>query len=254
MSCIHRSKSSVRYVSAFACLALAALLLAAKPAVSLAASGQEAGGRSSISGAILAESGSTLAEVVITLEPVTGSTATGQTTPEGRPDGATLINRGGHFVPELLVVPAGTTITFRNGDRQFHTAELSSAGRLLSHLVLLADGPEFGYTFAAPGVTAVRDWMNPGRDPAYIVVPETRYFDISNGHGQFAIRDIPAGTYTLRAWHMDLGSRAFPVTVADGSEAHIAFSLESPRIAELSPARPSASPSAEAKSPDSQLQ
>jgi plastocyanin len=236
---------SIHLVLPVISIGVGAMLLGANPTWSLAANGLEPGSRSSVTGVVQAENGTALEGVVVTLEPIAGSSGAAHVPESSKRDETAVINRGGHFVPDLLVLQIGTRVTFRSVDRQFHTAELSSAGRLLTHLALLPDGPDFAYTFTSPGVVVMRDWMNPARDPAYVIIPETRHVDVSNGRGQFTIRDVPTGPYMLRAWHKDLGSRAFAVTVTDVSEAQIAFVLEAPKIAELSPARPSASTSPE---------
>lgn len=234
-----------RIATTLTAFGLAALLLLGGPSVSDATE-VEAGRGTGIAGLALTETWTGLQEVVVTLEPSGEFREETRATERDQVAETTLINRGGLFIPDLLVVPGGAQVTVRSGDRQFHTAELTSAGRLLSHLALLADGPDFTFTVTTPGVIAVRDWMNPERAPAYIVVRETRYFDVSDGLGRFAIRDIPAGTYTLRAWHKDLGSLAFAVTVADGIETRVALSFATPKIANLSPVQPLASTAAEA--------
>lgn len=241
----HRIGTLIRFASVLTGFGLATLLLAVGPSPSDATEMEIARG-SGIVGLALTENWTGLQEVVITLDPSGELSEEARATEGGQLDGATLINRGGRFVPDLLVVPGGTHMTVRSGDRQFHTAELTSAGRLLSHLALLADGPDFSFTVTIPGVIAVRDWMNPERDPAYIVVRETRYFDVSDGLGRFAIPGIPAGTYTLRAWHKDLGNLAFAVTVAEGVETRVVLSFATPKITNVSAAPLSASSTAEA--------
>jgi plastocyanin len=211
---------------------LAGLLFAFAPIVSSAADKQRIGRESSISGTVLAENGAGLQGVVITLEPLTGFTDVGSATHPSEAEGSTVINEGGHFIPDLLVVPVGTTVNFRSSDGLFHTAEVSDAGRLLAHLALPADGRKFEFTFSAPGVIAVKDWMNPRRDVAHIVVAENRYFDVSNGQGWVALSDIPAGTYTLRAWHKDLGTRTFTfaVRLVEAKETKVKLVFQEPKL------------------------
>jgi hypothetical protein len=35
---------------------------------------------------------------------------------------------------------------------------------------------------------------------AYIVVVPTPYFAVTNSSGEFVIKDVPAGTYTVKTW------------------------------------------------------
>ncbi len=235
MNVAGRTRTSIRLASLLIVVGLAGLLLAVTPAVSPAADEQRIGRESSISGAALAENGAGLQGVVITLEPLTGFTDVGSVTHPAEAEGSTVINQGGHFIPDLLVVSVGTTVNFRSSDGLFHTAELSDAGRLLAHLALPADGRRFEYTFTELGVIAIKDWMNPRRDVAYIVVAENRHFDVSNGQGRFAISGVPVGTYTLRAWHKDLGSRTFTfaVKLLDAKETKVKFVLQEPKLVSM---------------------
>ncbi len=238
-----RSRVLIRLGSPWVIVGLCGLLLAYSPATSFGATAPEGGQASTISGTVLSENGAGLREVVITLEPVSGSRDARQVTQSGETEEAMVINQGGRFVPDLLVISVGTPVTFRSSDGIFHTAEISDAGRLLTHLALPADGRKFEYVFTEPGVIAVKDWMNPRRDIAHIVVSENRYFDISNGQGWFSISGVPAGTYTLRAWHKDLGSRTFTFTVSltDAKETRVKLVLQEPKLVPM-PADPPTRP------------
>jgi len=60
----------------------------------------------------------------------------------------------------------------------------------------------------------VHSWMQ-----AYIGVLDHPYFAVSSEDGSFVIEGLPAGEYTLEAWHEEFGTQTMQVTVADG-EAH----------------------------------
>jgi hypothetical protein len=49
-------------------------------------------------------------------------------------------------------------------------------------------------------------WMH-----AYIQILEHPYASVTNAKGEFSMKDIPAGTYTIEAWHEALGK----VTIAN---------------------------------------
>lgn len=75
----------------------------------------------------------------------------------------------------------------------------------------------------------------------YLLAFPHPYFAVTDAQGRFEIRGVPAGTYTLRAWHEGLtiarregtGRRHFappvearrPVTVSAGGAAEVAFTL-----------------------------
>lgn len=61
---------------------------------------------------------------------------------------------------------------------------------------------------AIPLECNVHGWMH-----AWVFVMPHPYFAVSAQDGTFSIAGLPAGTYTLEAWHQKLGTRTVTVTV-----------------------------------------
>ncbi len=66
----------------------------------------------------------------------------------------------------------------------------------------------------------VHPWMT-----SYVVVSKHPFFAVSNADGKFEIKDVPAGTYTVEAWHEKLGTQTAEVTVADGKPGEAKFTF-----------------------------
>jgi len=66
----------------------------------------------------------------------------------------------------------------------------------------------------------VHPWMI-----GYVIVSKSPYFAVSQDTGQFEIKDVPAGTYTVEAWHEKLGTKTEQVTVTDGQTSDVKFSF-----------------------------
>jgi len=66
----------------------------------------------------------------------------------------------------------------------------------------------------------VHPWMI-----GYVIVSKSPYFAVSHDTGQFEIKDVPAGTYTVEAWHEKLGTKTEQVTVTDGQTSDVKFSF-----------------------------
>jgi hypothetical protein len=82
---------------------------------------------------------------------------------------------------------------------------------------------EMTRTFSEPEVMVpfkcdVHPWMS-----AYAGVVDHPFFAVSGADGRFDLEGLPAGTYTVEAWHEELGSARREVTVADGERAEITF-------------------------------
>lgn len=66
----------------------------------------------------------------------------------------------------------------------------------------------------------LHEWMR-----AWIWEFEHPYYATTDAEGHFKITDVPAGTYTLVAWHEVMGQQEHPVTVAAGKPSTVDFSF-----------------------------
>ncbi|MGQ0505544.1 MAG: carboxypeptidase regulatory-like domain-containing protein [Myxococcaceae bacterium] len=66
----------------------------------------------------------------------------------------------------------------------------------------------------------VHPWMT-----GYIVVTKHPFFAVSSEDGKFEIKDVPAGSYTVEAWHEKLGTQTAEVVVTEGKPADAKFSF-----------------------------
>jgi hypothetical protein len=57
-----------------------------------------------------------------------------------------------------------------------------------------------------------------------LVVPNP-HFALADARGRFVIKDVPAGTYKLRAWHERLPSQTHEVVVPAEGEVQVDFTL-----------------------------
>ncbi len=51
----------------------------------------------------------------------------------------------------------------------------------------------------------------------YVVVVPTPYFALTDNDGVFTIKNVPAGTYTLKSWSADGKPTTQSITVADAT-------------------------------------
>jgi galactose mutarotase-like enzyme len=68
----------------------------------------------------------------------------------------------------------------------------------------------------------VHPWMN-----AYVGVMDHPYFAVSANGGAFELKNVPAGTYTVEAWHEKLGTQAQSVTIGEKESKTISFTFKS---------------------------
>lgn len=103
------------------------------------------------------------------------------------------------FVPHVLIVPVGATVTFPNRDKVRHHVYSFSKARKFD-LKLYGKDETRSVVFDKPGVVAlgcnIHDAMN-----GYVVVVDTPYAVQTDASGHAAIAGVPPGGATVRVWH-----------------------------------------------------
>lgn len=143
-------------------------------------------------------------DAVISLHPIDASPVS-TTKPT-----AVMDQRGLRFVPFVLPVRAGTTVTFPNSDNvRHHVYSFSPAKRF--ELRLYAGNHASAVQFEQPGIVTlgcnIHDWM-----VGYIYVLDTPYFAKTGGDGTASLSQLPAGNYVARLWHPRIDGSA-PIVV-----------------------------------------
>lgn len=134
-------------------------------------------------------------------------------------EGAEIAQKAKQFTPAVLVITAGTAVTFPNQDTVRHHVYSFSPSKTFE-LKLYIGAPANPVVFDRPGIAVlgcnIHDQM-----AAWVVVVETPYYGRSNAAGIVALPQVPAGSYRLRVWHAGLAvgapaaDRALTVGAAD---------------------------------------
>src|SRR5581483_226878 len=117
------------------------------------------------------------------------------------PQPAVMDQQNRRFVPQILPVQTGATVSFPNTDSiSHHVYSFSPAKRFELYLPKGERSSADAVVFDKPGVVAlgcnIHDWML-----AYILVVDTPWFTQTDRNGHAALADLPAGGYRLVVWH-----------------------------------------------------
>jgi plastocyanin len=124
---------------------------------------------------------------------------------------AVVRQRDHAFRPRVLAIAVGTTVDFPNDDPVLHDVNSGSPAKSFD-LGLYDRGQTRSVTFDAPGVVALRCSVHPTMR-ATIVVHTNPWVAVTDTHGRYAIRDVPAGTYTIHVWHEAMTARRTTVSI-----------------------------------------
>jgi plastocyanin len=176
-----------------------------------------------ISGRVVGPDGKGIAEAVVFVQSPVDSTAAA-TRQRAAMD---QINKT--FVPGVLPIVVGSEVRFPNHD-QIHHHVYSFSRTKTFELPLYKGQDALPVRFDKPGVVNVgcniHDWMS-----GIILVLPTRHYAMTDANGRFTLPELPAGDYTLVAWHaqsrakLDETAQKVQVT-ANAADATFTLALE----------------------------
>ena len=135
----------------------------------------------------------------------------------------TLDQRGCLFFPRVLGVRLGQTLQVKNSDAFLHNAHALSGKDQGFNVGQPTAGNVYNWKAKTEEVMLhikcdIHNWMN-----AYVGIVSNPYFAVSDMTGTFHIDKVPAGTYTLQAWHERFGALTKTVSVKAGGVATVDF-------------------------------
>lgn len=130
------------------------------------------------------------------------------------------------FVPHIVVVQQGATVEFLNSDNVQHNVFWTAIGgdkKAGHNLGTWPKGEKRPFTFDKPGAVQLLCNVHPEME-GYLIVSPTPYFAETDDSGNYKIKDVPDGSYTVTAWHEGAKNQSKPVTVAGGGKLDFTLS------------------------------
>ena len=142
---------------------------------------------------------------------------------KGAPMRASIAQRDEQFVPHVVAVTTGSSVAFPNQDPFFHNVFSLSRGATFN-LGRFPSGASRSRVVSRPGIIKVFCEIH-SHMSAVVRVFDHPWFTTPSVEGTFAIDQVPAGTYTLAAWHERIGERRDRVTIRAGATTQVTFTL-----------------------------
>jgi plastocyanin len=136
-----------------------------------------------------------------------------------------LDQQGCQYTPHVFGVQVGQPVEIVNSDPTIHNVHAVPKTNSEFNFIQQKQGERDTRVFSAPEVMVpfkcdVHGWM-----AAYAGVLTHPFFGVSGGDGRFEIKGLPAGTYTVEAWHEQLGTQTQTVTVDGKGAATLDFTF-----------------------------
>ena len=139
-----------------------------------------------------------------------------------------LDQRGCRYTPHVIGVRTGQPIEIINSDDTMHNVNAQAKVNRGFNFPQVIKGLRHKRTFTAREVMVtfkcdVHPWMN-----AYAGVMDHPYYAVTANGGTFELKNVPAGTYSIEAWHERLGTQGQTVTIGEKESKAINFTFAPP--------------------------
>ena len=135
---------------------------------------------------------------------------------------ATMEQKGCMYAPHVVGVRANQELDFLNDDATTHNLHaVPSNNREWNKAE--PPGARVDATFAREEIAIpmkcnVHPWMR-----SYIAVFKHPFFAVTDKEGQFELKNLPPGEYTIEAWHEKLGKSTQKISVSNGATKELEF-------------------------------
>ena len=142
-----------------------------------------------------------------------------------KPGRARLDQKGQQFIPRVLAITVGTIVDLPNNDTTFHNAFSLSPFKTFD-LGRYPPGRTRSVRFDRAGPVPVFCDIH-SHMSAFVLVFSHPYYATTTTDGRYRIDNVPAGTYTVSAWHEGDARDTRTVTIpAQGGDVDLDFVVQ----------------------------
>ncbi len=136
---------------------------------------------------------------------------------------------GCRYVPHVWGAMAGQPVEIRNSDRTLHNVHSLSTVNPQFNMAMPKIVRKKTRVFEkTEDVFAIKCDVHPWMK-TWVGIFDHPFFAASDAEGGFVIAGLPAGSYTVRAWHERLPALTKEITVKEGETVTLDFTFEPPK-------------------------
>jgi plastocyanin len=168
--------------------------------------------------------GNTMANIMVR---VVGGLPAGKTFPAPTTP-AVMDQKGCHYEPHVFGIQVGQPFKILNSDGILHNVHALPKVNAPFNKAMPANVTETTTTFNKDeGMFQIKCDVHPWMT-AYAAVLTHPFYSVTGKDGKFNIKDLPAGTYQVEAWHEKLGTQKATVTVGASDTKTQDFKFSAP--------------------------
>jgi len=140
---------------------------------------------------------------------------------------ATITQHECMYEPRVQGAVGGQEIEIKNGDQTMHNVHTFKGTASWFNNAQIAGSAPIDKKLPSDGSVVVKfkcdvhPWMT-----GYVIVQPSAFFAVTGENGEFEIKNVPPGKYTVEAWHEKLGQKTAEITVAAGAPAAADFAFK----------------------------
>lgn len=143
------------------------------------------------------------------------------------PDSEVVLQRRNcEYSPHVLALRVGQRLAIVNSDQTVHNTHPTPKLNQEWNASQAPQSPPLMKTFTRSELLIAFKCNQHPWERAYVSVFDHPFFAVSDELGNFEIRGLPAGTYTLVVWHEKLGEQEVELTVVAGENRKVDFTFE----------------------------
>ncbi len=136
-----------------------------------------------------------------------------------------LDQKGCRYMPHVLGIQVGQPMQIVSSDPTLHNVHAVAERNREFNTGQPVPGVPHTHTFSTTEVMVpfkcdVHRWMT-----AFVGVLDHPFYAVSSDDGRFELKGLPPGTYTIEAWHEQLGTQTQTVTIGAQETKDVAFSF-----------------------------